>query len=108
MITQITPADLAAWQKDAARAAPVLVDVREPWEHAICHITGSRLIPLSTVPARMGELPQDQDLVLVCHHGNRSQRVALWLEQNGYSRLFNLVGGVARWASEVDPAMARY
>ena len=108
MIAQITPAEVAAWQKDAGRTAPVLVDVREPWEHAICHIAGSRLIPLSTVPARLAELPQDQDLVLVCHHGNRSQRVAVWLAQNGYSRLFNLAGGVERWAGEVDPAMARY
>jgi len=108
LIAQITPAEVAAWQKDASRPAPVLIDVREPWEHAICHIGGSRLVPLSTVPGRLSELPQDQDLVLVCHHGNRSQRVGLWLEQNGYSRLFNLVGGVERWASDVDPSMARY
>ena len=108
MIAQITPAEVAAWQKDAARPAPVLVDVREPWEHAICQIGGSRLVPLSSVPARLDELPRDQDVVLVCHHGNRSQRVALWLEQQGYSRLFNLVGGVERWAAEVDPSMARY
>lgn len=108
MIAQITPAEVAAWQKDAARPAPVLVDVREPWEHAICHIEGSQLIPLSTVPARLSELPQDRDLVLVCHHGNRSQRAAAWLEQNGYSRLHNLVGGVERWATEVDSSMARY
>jgi rhodanese-related sulfurtransferase len=108
LIAQITPAELAAWQGDAERAAPLLVDVREPWEHAICHIDGSRLVPLSTVPARLADLPRDQDLVFVCHHGNRSQRVAAWLEQNGYSRLYNLVGGVERWATDVDPSMARY
>ena len=108
MIAQIAPAELAAWRKDAGRPAPVLVDVREPWEYALCHIEGSQLVPLSTVPARVDELPKDRDLVLVCHHGNRSQRVAQWLEQSGYSRLFNLAGGVARWATDVDPAMARY
>lgn len=108
MIAQVTPGELAAWRRDAARAAPLLVDVREPWEHAICTIEGSLLIPLSTIPARIDELPRDQDLVLVCHHGNRSQRAALWLEQQGYSRLSNLQRGVEGWAAEVDPSMARY
>jgi len=46
--------------------------------------------------------------VLVCHHGNRSQRVAQWLEQAGYTRLYNLAGGVEGWATDVDPTMARY
>ena len=108
MIAQLTPRDLAAWRADAARAAPVLVDVREPWEYAHCHIEGSQLMPLQTVPANVAALPRDRDLVLVCHHGNRSQRAAQWLEQQGYSRLFNLAGGVERWATEVDPAMPRY
>ena len=60
------------------------------------------------MPARAAELPRDRDLVLVCHHGNRSQRVAQWLEQAGYTRLYNLAGGVERWATDVDPTMARY
>ena len=108
MIAQITPAEVADWQRDASREPPVLVDVREPWETAMCRIEGSLLVPLGSVPARIAELPADRDLVLVCHHGNRSQRAAQWLEQNGYTRLYNLVGGVERWATEVDPQMARY
>lgn len=108
MIAQLEPRDLAAWRNDTAREAPLLIDVREPWEFAHCHIEGSQLIPLQTVPSRAGELPRDRDLVLVCHHGNRSQRVAQWLEQNGYTRLFNLRGGVEGWASDVDPSMPRY
>ena len=108
MIAQVTPREVADWQRDTSRPAPVLVDVREPWETAICQIEGSKLMPLGSVPARLAELPTDRDLVLVCHHGNRSQRVAQWLEQNGYVRLYNLVGGVERWATDVDPQMARY
>ena len=108
MIAQISPRELDAWRRDASRPAPLLVDVREPWEHAICRIDGSALVPLSTVPARIAELPKDRDLVFVCHHGNRSQRAAAWLEQQGYARLFNLQGGVEGWATDVDPAMARY
>jgi len=108
LITQLAPRDLAAWQQDPARPAPLLVDVREPSEHATCLIEGSVRMPMQTVPARAAELPRDRDLVLVCHHGNRSQRVAQWLEQAGYTRLFNLAGGVERWATDVDPTMARY
>ena len=108
MIAQLAPRDLAAWRADPAREAPVLIDVREPWEFAHCHIEGSQLVPLQTVPASVASLPRDRDLVLICHHGNRSQRAAQWLEQQGYARLFNLAGGVEGWATEVDPAMPRY
>jgi rhodanese-related sulfurtransferase len=108
LIAQLEPRDLAAWRNDPAREPPVLIDVREPWEYAHCHIEGSRLIPLQTIPAHAAELPADQDLVLVCHHGNRSQRVAQWLEQAGFKRLFNLRGGVEAWANDVEPTMPRY
>jgi rhodanese-related sulfurtransferase len=108
LIAELSPRELAAWRSDAAREAPVLVDVREPWEYAICRIEGSQHIPLQTIPARVGELPRDRDLVLICHHGNRSRRAAQWLEHNGFTRLHNLEGGVEGWASDVEPAMARY
>jgi rhodanese-related sulfurtransferase len=108
LITQLAPKDLAAWRADASREPPVVIDVREPWEYQTAHIDDSRLVPLQTIPANVGTLPKDRDVVLVCHHGNRSQRAAQWLEQQGFTRLYNLAGGVDRWASDVDPAMARY
>jgi len=108
LIDQIAPADLASWLADAARPAPVVVDVREPWEFERCRIAGSLPIPLAQLPTRRAELPADRDLVLVCHHGSRSQHAAMWLAQNGFANLHNLRGGVEAWALEVDPAMARY
>jgi rhodanese-related sulfurtransferase len=108
LIAEIAPRELAAWRADAARDAPLVVDVREPWEFARCCLPGSRLLPLQTVPANADSLPRDQDLVLVCHHGGRSLRAALWLAQHGYTRLHNLAGGVDRWALDVDPSMPRY
>jgi rhodanese-related sulfurtransferase len=108
LIAELTPRELAAWRNDAAREAPLLVDVREPWEVAICRIEGSQHIPLQSIPSRAGELPRERDLVLVCHHGNRSRRAAQWLEHNGYTRLYNLDGGVEGWATDVEPGMARY
>jgi rhodanese-related sulfurtransferase len=108
LIAQISPAELASWRADSARAAPVVVDVREPWEFERCHIDGSLLVPLAQLPARRAELPDDKELVLVCHHGGRSQQAAMWLAQNGFTNVHNLRGGVEAWALEVDPAMPRY
>ena len=108
MISQIAPKEVASWRADASRAAPLLVDVREPWEHERCRIDGSVLVPLSQLPARHAELPTDRDLVLVCHHGGRSQQAAMWLARNGHPHVHNLRGGVEAWALEIDPAMPRY
>ena len=96
------------WRNDAARTAPVVVDVREPWEFAHCRIDGAISLPLSQLPARLAELPATQDVILVCHHGSRSQHAALFLARNGFARVYNLRGGVEAWAVEVDPAMPRY
>ncbi len=108
MIPQIGPIELEAWCADADRPKPVVVDVREAWEFERCRIDGSLLVPLTTLPARIGELPRESDIVLVCHHGHRSQRAAMWLAGNGFERVHNLRGGVEAWACEVDPSMSRY
>jgi rhodanese-related sulfurtransferase len=108
LIPQVAPSDVAAWCADPTRVAPILVDVREAWEHERCHIGGSLLIPLSQLPARHAELPTDRDLVIVCHHGGRSQQAAMWLARNGRANVHNLRGGVEAWAIEIDPAMPRY
>ncbi len=108
MIARMAPAELAAWRADAARDAPVVVDVREPWEFARCRIEGSRSVPLRELPVHVGDLPTNRDLVLVCHHGGRSAQAALWLAHHGFARVHNLEGGVDAWARAIDPAMPRY
>lgn len=108
MIPQVTPKALAAWRADAARAAPLLVDVREPWETRICRIEGSQLTPMAALPGAVASLPRDQDIVLVCHHGGRSMHAGMWLRAQGFERVHNLQGGVAAWADDVEPAMPRY
>lgn len=104
----VSPTELVARLNDADRPAPVLLDVREPWEFAICHIAGALTMPMATVPARQQELDPDQEIVVVCHHGMRSAQVCMFLERQGFGRVFNLTGGVAAWASDVDPAMPQY
>jgi len=103
---QIEPTDLK--QLLDRGDAVEIVDIRENWEHKICHIDGSLLLPMAELPARVGELPPERPLVIVCHHGMRSFHATMWLRQHGFPRAVNLAGGVDAWATQVDPAMARY
>jgi rhodanese-related sulfurtransferase len=107
-MTQITPQRLQQWLADKSRKPPVLLDVREPSEYQTCHIDGSVLAPMNTIPARAQELDPETDTVVICHHGARSFQVALFLERNGFSNLYNLQGGVNAWANQVEPTMPRY
>lgn len=104
----LTPEQLSSWLSDAQRPSPRLLDVREPWEFEICHIPGSQLVPMGTVPAQLEQLAADQPWVVICHHGARSAQVVHFLMHQGFSEVYNLSGGVAAWAASVDPAMAQY
>lgn len=105
---QISPAELSSWLADPARPAPLLLDVREPWEFQTCHLGDSLLMPMREVPARLGELDPAAQTVVICHHGGRSMQVAMFLEKRGFANLHNLSGGVDAWARSVDPAMPVY
>ncbi|HEY1089511.1 MAG TPA: rhodanese-like domain-containing protein [Rhodocyclaceae bacterium] len=105
---QISAAQLNEWLRDESRAKPVLLDVREPWEFETCKIGGSQSLPMRSIPQRLNELDADAEIVAICHHGMRSMQVAAFLEQNGFGKLYNLQGGVAAWAAQVDPTMPTY
>lgn len=105
---QLSADQLAEWLADEERPAPLLLDVREPWEYELCHLPGSTHIPMHAVPARSNELMPDAEVVVICHHGVRSMQVALFLERSGFGSVYNLMGGVEAWAQAIDPAMRRY
>lgn len=105
---QISAAELDAWLQDRERAKPLLLDVREPWEYQTARIAGSQLVSMRTVPARLHELDRAADTVVICHHGSRSQQVAMFLERQGFGSVYNLAGGVDAWARSVDPDMPKY
>ena len=105
---QISPPELAAWLADNGREPPLLLDVREPWEHEKARIEGARLVPMRELPARLDEIAKDRHVVAVCHHGGRSLQVAMFLEKNGYDKVHNLAGGVDAWSRTVDPAVPLY
>jgi rhodanese-related sulfurtransferase len=102
----LAPAELA--RRLAAGAPLVLLDVREPHEWSLCHIAGAVHIPLGELARRHAELDPDVPTVCICHHGIRSAHAAALLASLGFAELYNLAGGIDRWASEVDPKLSRY
>jgi rhodanese-related sulfurtransferase len=86
----------------------VIVDVREPAELAICAVAGSLHIPMRQIPARIGELPADRVLLVLCHVGARSRSVTQYLRAQGRSDVANIAGGIEAWADRIDPTLARY
>jgi rhodanese-related sulfurtransferase len=103
----MTPKQVAEWLASDVEP-PVLLDVRELWELAICRIEGSVSIPMGRIPGAVSKLDPDREILVICHHGIRSYQVARYLEQRGFTRVVNLEGGVAAWARDRDPAMAVY
>jgi rhodanese-related sulfurtransferase len=104
-IREITPTELQ--QLLSEDNPPILIDVREEGEAAVCAIEGSILIPMSSLPQRLQEIPRDRAVALYCHHGMRSLMAGQWLARNGFDAL-SLAGGIDRWAAEMEPGMARY
>ena len=86
----------------------LLVDVREPQEHALCRIEGALLIPMGTIPPNLQKLDVDEDVICFCHHGMRSLDVANWLRSRGVSGAKSMRGGIDRWSTEIDPSVPRY
>ena len=104
----ISAQQLQQWLTSSERPAPVLLDVREPWEYQIAHIDGAQLIPMHDIPARADQLDQQADIVIICHHGVRSMQIAHFLEHQGFAHIYNLQGGVDAWAQSVDRTMSTY
>lgn len=88
----------------------LLVDCREADEYQLVRIEGAQLVPMSELVARVGELEpyRGQDIVIHCHHGGRSLRVAQWLRQQGFARAQSMAGGIHQWAEEIDPRLPKY
>ena len=101
----ISVAQLAAQLKNEK---PLLLDVREPWEFEVCHIDGSINIPMAQIPQQVEQLQNTDEIVVICHHGIRSQNVIRFLQQQSVNGLVNLDGGVDAWAREVDLDMPLY
>ncbi len=87
---------------------PTVIDVREPWEHRVAHIPGSRLVPLRSLPAALSTFDPGEEYVLLCHHGVRSLEGVHLLRGRGLTRVAHLAGGIDAWSREVDGEVPRY
>mgnify|MGYP002507320372 CR=1 FL=1 len=119
MIEQIAVTQLGSWLASASQDGQpaLLLDVRESDELRIAALAEEtvatsggtlRHIPMSQLASRVGELDPTQAVACLCHHGGRSQRVALYLAQQGFEKIANIEGGIDAWAREIDPKIVRY
>ena len=99
---------------DAARALKlskssrtVIVDVRNPDEYAAGHLPGARLLPVGEIAKRLSELPADKKtpLLLYCLAGKRSTQAVGVLKEEGYLRIYNLLGGITAWKQAGYPVV---
>jgi adenylyltransferase/sulfurtransferase len=102
----LSPAELR--RRLLTEPRPLLLDVRNPPEWAVCRIDGARLIPLPELPRRLAELDRTTEIVVYCHHGMRGEAAVELLLSAGFSTVRNLEGGIDAWAAAVDPALPRY
>jgi len=88
----------------------VLLDCRERNEYDFVRLDSARLVPMSELAERVGELDsiRDVEIVVYCHHGVRSRQVANWLRGQGFTQVQSLAGGIDRWALEIDATLPRY
>jgi molybdopterin/thiamine biosynthesis adenylyltransferase/rhodanese-related sulfurtransferase len=92
---------------DAGEAIQI-IDVREPFEFEITRINGAKLIPLGELAHRLHELKQNGETVVHCHRGTRSAQAVEMLRRAGFVNVYNLDGGIAAWADEIDQAVEKY
>ncbi|TVR46023.1 MAG: sulfurtransferase [Planctomycetota bacterium] len=104
---ELSVEELAAWRQ--AGKAHTLLDVREPWEISTASMGADQMVPMAEIPGACAVLSQlPQPLVVLCHAGVRSARVAAFLSQQGFTQVYSLAGGIDAWSCRVDPSVPRY
>ncbi|MEK6937073.1 MAG: rhodanese-like domain-containing protein [Nanoarchaeota archaeon] len=86
----------------------VILDVREKWEYSMVNLKNSVLMPMREIKDGISKLDKNKEIVIICHHGDRSGNAARFLMQNGFKNVKNLEGGINAWASRIDPSLKRY
>lgn len=105
---ELTPAQLK--QRIETGEPLQLIDIREPFEWNIANLgeQGARMISLGDLPDAIDSLDRDQDIVLYCRSGSRSQQALEYMRANGFERISHLSGGITAWAKDIDPSMPTY
>ncbi|MEC9373306.1 MAG: rhodanese-like domain-containing protein [Planctomycetota bacterium] len=106
---EITPRETRDLLK-ASSEGFLLLDCRRDEEIATCRIEGSVHVPMDEIPTRMDELEDhiDSKIVVYCHTGRRSLRVASLLRSQGFKDVRSMAGGIELWTLDIDPSVPRY
>ena len=102
-IMEIDASELAQWVNDATQTLRV-IDVRQMHEIATGTVPRAEPLPLHTLPAKVHELSREEKLVMVCRSGARSAQACMYLQQQGFSNVYNLRGGMMGWVQSGFPA----
>lgn len=102
---EISVSELKQWQEEGKEFQ--LIDVREPFEYEMSNL-GGKNIPLANVVLEMDKISKDIPVVMQCRSGARSAAALNQLEQNGYTNVYNLKGGILAWAAEIEPGLKVY
>ncbi|MDX1972238.1 MAG: rhodanese-like domain-containing protein [Candidatus Sumerlaeia bacterium] len=107
-IPQVTVEEVAQRQKQGT--LPIVLDVRNPDELAIASLPFTTNIPMPQITQRIAELEahKQDEIIVMCHHGGRSQRMAEFLSAQGFTGVKNLVGGIHHWSLKIDPTVPEY
>ena len=106
MIHEISALELKA-RRDRGEN-PLVLDVREDWELKLASIPNVLHVPMNQIPARLGEFQRDGEVIVMCHAGGRSMRVAHFLSNQGFTNVANLSGGISAWSQDVDATVPHY
>jgi len=104
-VKAITPVEANA---RASAGALTIIDVRPPEERALASLPFGVRVLDGDGERQLQALPKDTELAFLCHHGGRSQQVAGRFAAQGFTRTYNIEGGIDAWAQQVDDAIARY
>ena len=101
------PREISVQEAAAKRdAGAFILDVRQPDEWSQYHIEGAALIPLGELASRLNELPRDQQIVVVCHSGNRSAKGRDILLNAGFTQVTSMAGGLIQWQAAGYPTVS--
>lgn len=106
MIREISVEELSAAR--ARGENPVVLDVREEWELQLARIPDVVHVPMNQLPSRLAEFEREVPIIVMCHAGGRSLRVAHFLENQGFTNVANLTGGISAWSQSVDATVPQY
>jgi rhodanese-related sulfurtransferase len=104
-MTEITVTELK--QMRDSNILHQLIDVREEFEYDIANI-GGELIPMGTIPEHLDKISKEIPVIVHCKSGKRSSNIVRNLEQQGFTNVHNLTGGILGWIDVIDPSLTKY